>query len=155
MSVLALVVDASTAVKVFVPDSLSAKAMAVIGLLRQTPPARLHVPGLFFAECANVLWKCARFQDYAAADARTDIRELGALAWRVTPTQQLCERALDLAMEYEISAYDACYVALAEHENATHVTADRRLVRKFAGAQPVVQWLGDFEAPAAPAKSRP
>ena len=150
MSGLNLVVDASAAVKLFIADPLSAKALALVGLLRLTPPAILHVPGLFFAECANVLWKCTRFQGYARAHACTDIQELRTLAWRVTATRELCARALGLSIECEISAYDACYVALAERETAPLITADQRLVRKLAGTQPAVQWLGDFSPPPAP-----
>jgi predicted nucleic acid-binding protein len=41
------------------------------------------------------------------------------------------ERALRLAVEYGISAYDAQYVTLAETLDCLLMTADKRLCRKF------------------------
>jgi predicted nucleic acid-binding protein len=57
----------------------------------------------------------------------------------------LADDALDLALAHGLSAYDACYVALARREAVPLVTADERLVRilKTGGGGSVV-WLGDL-----------
>ena len=52
--------------------------------------------------------------------------------------------ALPIALTHAISAYDACYVALAQRLSVPFVTADQALVRKLAGTSYAVQWLGSF-----------
>jgi predicted nucleic acid-binding protein len=59
----AYVVDASTAVKLYLPEPLATEATTLFSLLTATPPADFHVPDLFFAECANIFWKQVRKGD--------------------------------------------------------------------------------------------
>ena len=63
------VVDASVAVKIFVPEALSAQAQAVFARFASENGAELIVPDLFFAECANVFWKWVQRSAYAGKDA--------------------------------------------------------------------------------------
>lgn len=66
------------------------------------------------------------------------------------PGQEVIEEALDLAVRYEITAYDACYVAVAQGEQVPLVTADERLAKRFAGTAHRVERLGSFAIPALP-----
>jgi predicted nucleic acid-binding protein len=113
------------------------------------PPARFHVPGLFFIECANVLWKCVRRLGLAEEDARVYVEQLGQLALPSRPTAELAPEALEVALEYDITAYDAAYVALSARLGAPLITADERLARALAGAPFDVRWLGAYAIPAA------
>ena len=54
------VVDASAGIKLFLDEPLSERADTLFDHLSDDPPARFHVPDLFFVECANILWKYAR-----------------------------------------------------------------------------------------------
>jgi len=54
------VVDASVGIKLFVSEPLSDKAQALFNRLASDLPADLHVPDLFYIECANILWKYSR-----------------------------------------------------------------------------------------------
>jgi predicted nucleic acid-binding protein len=65
----AYVVDASTAVKLYLPEPLATQAAALFGLLASTPMAELHVPDLFYAECANIFWKQAKRGNCTATQA--------------------------------------------------------------------------------------
>ena len=141
------VVDANVAIKLLLPDILTQKADVLFALREADPPVVFLVPDLFYVECANVLWKYVRLRNHPAALAKTICADVCALDVQAAPTFGLVGRAMDIGVAQGITVYDACYVALAERENATLVTADERLVRKFAGLKPTVQWLGDFEAP--------
>lgn len=54
-----------------------------------------------------------------------------AFPLRVAPLGTLVRAALAVAIERELSVYDACYVALAEAAGATLVTADSRLADAY------------------------
>jgi predicted nucleic acid-binding protein len=125
---LAYVVDASVGIKLFIHETFSAKADDLFALLTADPPARLHVPDLFFIECANMLWKHVRRYDYPVEKAQEDLGMLGALALHRTSTYSLMRMAFELALNHGITAYDACYVALAHRLGIALVTADQQLV---------------------------
>jgi predicted nucleic acid-binding protein len=150
---LTCVVDASVAIKLFVVEPLSAQADALFDLLVADPPGRFYVPDLFFIECANVLWKYVRRFSYPVQSARQDLRDLQALALRSEPIADLLEDALELAFAHEITAYDACYVALVRQLNVPLITADQALTRKLAALPYDIRWLGDFTPPTSPLKA--
>ena len=64
-----------------------------------------------------------------AVRARRDVQDLHALALRSVSTLELISAALEIALAHSITAYDACYVALAEALGCTLLTADARLAR--------------------------
>jgi predicted nucleic acid-binding protein len=135
------VVDASVGIKLFVAEDLSDEADRLFSQLTQEAPARLYVPDLFYVECVNVLWKYVRRFDYPPENARQDVADLRALALVTVSTADLLEPALELALAYDITAYDASYAALAGHLGLPLVTADASLVRKLQGSDVVVQAL--------------
>ena len=58
-----------------------------------------------------------------------------------TPTSVLAPQALVLANAHGMTAYDACYVALANRESAALITADEKLHRRLGGSVHQVQLL--------------
>lgn len=137
------VVDASVAIKLFVPEEFSDKVRLLFGHETTSPPVRLSVPDLFYVECANVLWKYVRRQSHDIQKALQHVVDLTNIELERFPTVGLAEEALRIAVSNDITAYDACYVALSQRVNVPLVTADKRLVRKSAGTRHDIRWLGD------------
>lgn len=141
------VVDASTAIKLYLTEPLSAEAATLFGLLTATPAAELHVPDLFYAECGNILWKQVRRGNCNAAQATAFEASLRALSLQRTPTFDLIADALSVALTHDVTAYDACYVALAARLGVSFVTADQKLVQRLAGTPLAPVWLGTWMPP--------
>ena len=135
------VVDASVGIKLFVAEPLSEQAHQLFAGLVDDPPARLYAPDLFFIECANILWKYIRRFGRSLADSQADLADLSNLGLRATSTAELMEEALTLAAQTGLTAYDACYAALARRLELPLVTADETLFKAVAWAI----WLGNLE----------
>jgi predicted nucleic acid-binding protein len=140
----ACVVDASVGIKLFVQEDLSDQADRLFSQLAEDPGARFYVPDLFFVECTNILWKYARNYAYPAESARRDVEDLGALALVSVSTADLIVSALDLALDFGVTAYDGCYAALAQLLDLPLVTADIPLSRKLEGSEVKVRLLEDL-----------
>jgi predicted nucleic acid-binding protein len=149
----ACVVDASVGIKLFLAEELSDRTDALFAHLAADPPGQFSVPDLFYIECANILWKHTRRSAYPAEKAHKALIDLGKLALKRNPTADLATQALDIAIDKHITAYDACYVALALQLSVPFVTADKKLARTLSDTKYQVHWLGEFEIPPLPPQS--
>ncbi len=113
----------------------------VVYLLTETPQCELArdlrendrqwlVPPLWRHEMLNVLATLARQDVLDAPSALTVWRNALDLVGNSERTPDM-ERALSLAIDHGISAYDAQYVALAESLGVSFVTEDKKLQRLF------------------------
>lgn len=137
------VVDASVAVKIFVPEVLSDQAQAVFAQFASEDGAELVVPDFFFIECANVFRKWVRRSAYPEKAVQEHLHDLTGLGLTAIPAQLLADNALGIALKHQITAYDACYIAAAAQLRLPLITADEKLVRQLAQDPCEVQWLGD------------
>ena len=135
------VLDASVGIKLFVEEEFSDKVQRLFARLADDPQAEIHVPDLFYIECANILLKYTRRFDRSLEDSLDDIRDLSELAFTVTSTTELIEDALVLAAKKNLTAYDACYAVLAQKLEIPLVTADAPLAKAIDWAV----WIGDVE----------
>lgn len=146
----ALVVDASVTAKIVMVEPFTQEAKALFALLGAGAVA-LSAPDLIYAECANILWKQVQRGNVTSTEATTHYATIAAAPLGITPIQALATDALSIALAHAISAYDACYVALAQRLGIPLITADQRLVNKLAGTAHAVVWLGSWAPPAPPA----
>src|SRR5262249_40606520 len=119
-----LVVDANVAIKLFVDEEMSDRSAALFDLLRGDEPPRFYVPDLFFIECANILWKYVRKSGHPPEAALHDLSNLLKLPLHPVATSALLPGALALAIERQITTYDAAYASLANRLNAPLITAE-------------------------------
>jgi predicted nucleic acid-binding protein len=140
------IVDASVGIKLFLIEDLSDVADRLFDQLTQDVPAHFFVPDLFFVECANILWKYVRRFGYPPAKAYQDVADLAALALATVSTADLLQPGLELALTYDITAYDATYAALAQRLALPLITADTALARKLQGSNVIVRTLEELGA---------
>lgn len=140
------IVDASVGIKKFIIEPLTPKVDQLFAHLND-PDAQFYVPDLFYIECTNVIWKYIRAGLYDAIEAQANLADLKLIRFITTPTANLILEALSLSVAYNISAYDACYVALSQQRNAPLITQDKRLVNALKQSDFDVQLFSDFVLP--------
>jgi predicted nucleic acid-binding protein len=146
----ACVVDASVGIKLFLAEDYSDHAHALFARLADDPPAQFFVPDLFYIECASILWKSVRRLSYPRGRTRQDLEDLGRLLLQSIPTEELMTEALELALDHDITAYDASYLALAQQLGVPLITADAKLFRSLSTLSGQILWVGDLPLPSPP-----
>lgn len=140
------VLDASVGIKQFIPDPLSPKVDRLFTLLVSSQ-IEIFVPDLFYIESANILWKYVRASLYPVANIEGNLNTLKALPLRVVSTVDLMQEAVNIGLNYGITAYDGCYVALSEQVNAPLLTLDKKLVNALKSSPYNVLGFDEFSLP--------
>lgn len=138
-----IVLDASVAVKWFLPERFETLAPEALDLLNQCGKneIRILVPDLFWVEFASVLWKAVRRGNFPKASADVALASLKRFDFPTVPSLKLLDNAFQIATDYGRSVYDCLYVALAVQTNSQLITADERLANALAARFPI-RWLG-------------
>lgn len=132
-----LVVDASVAIKWFIPEIMTAEALRVRDALWDGA-AQGTVPDLWCVEVGNILWKKATRispAEITVAKAAEILEALLGTALRIEPLVPLLPAAFGIAATTGLTVYDATYVALAARDGAQLVTADNRLTGRLRGTE--------------------
>ncbi len=140
------IVDSSTAIKWYIPEILSNKAVEFLELSREKKYLLLS-PDLIFSEIGNVLWKKCRRGELEANDARKIIAAINeAFPVQIASSYQLLPVAFEIANAFERSVYDSLYLALAKVKEGILVTADERLANAMQNTvlKNAVFFLGDW-----------
>jgi len=118
-----VVVDASTAIKWYVPEVHWSEA-----LRWRDASLSLHAPLVFFdVEIGNILWKKFRRGELTRGNVDAILLEFTRLPIQRHDVTSLLPRAMEIAITTDRTVYDSLYVALAEHLHGKLVTADERL----------------------------
>ena len=121
-----LVIDASVAIKWVIEEDGTKEALA---LRRQA----LAAPDLLVAECAKILRKKVRRKELSEPEAAFAAGLLARADVELVAMRPYLEAATRIAAGLDHPAYDCFYIALAEAEGLSLVTADSTLVRKASG----------------------
>ncbi|MBI2552517.1 type II toxin-antitoxin system VapC family toxin [Candidatus Uhrbacteria bacterium] len=125
-----VVVDASVALKWFLPEEGAPEAMTILND-HVFGREEIFVPDILFYEIVNAL----RYKPDLDNPAVEKFIEV--LSWfelkRIGTDEQFLKEILQVAREFDISGYDAAYAALARIFNCSLITADTRLAQKIEG----------------------
>lgn len=127
-----IVVDASVALKLVLPEPGSDRAHAL-------QRSSLHAPDLLLVECANALSTMARRKVLTRAVAEECFERLATGPVTLSPSGGLARSAMRFALDLGHPVYDCIYLALAAQLGTSVVTAD---VRLLAAVRAQSAWAG-------------
>jgi predicted nucleic acid-binding protein len=141
-----LVIDANVLIKLYVPEVLSQKADS---LFRDAENGGIELiaPDLIYPESGNILWKKQRLKELSRPDVEEITEAILSLPLVVEPVKLLLPLAVDIAIGYNITVYDAAYVALATVYKTALITADKKLVDTLSKTilTKNLRWLGTYK----------
>ncbi len=117
-----LVVDASVAIKWFLPEIHGEAALRLL-----EGQYTLRAPDLIFSEFGTVLWKRFRKSQISRKEAIVTTEALLALPLQVESSQSLIPAALEIACGAHRAVCDSLYLAVAIAYQCRVVTADSKL----------------------------
>jgi predicted nucleic acid-binding protein len=133
-----VVIDASIAIKWFVPENLREQALDVL-----KAEDHLAAPDLLIPDLASLALEKARRNEISSLQARTIMSGIESSGLELIPASIVCDRAIEIADTLDRSAYDCFYIATAERLDTTLITADARLCTALrdTGLESVVRVL--------------
>ena len=133
------VIDASVAIKWFVPEILEAEAKRWLD-----PSHILYAPDLLPSEFGNILWKKTRRKEITEAEAATIASEFLRAPITFLYSLNLLTDALTFAHVTGSTVYDCMYLATAIKQRCKLVTADHRFYNALERAAiGNVVWVAD------------
>jgi len=141
-----LVIDASVLIKFYVPEILSERAERLLTDVEKGH-IDLSAPDLIYPEAGNTLWKKQRLKELTRSEVGEITDAILSLPLKIEGLKSLLPLAVDTAIAYEITVYDASYLSLAKIYETTLITADRKLVDVLAKTdlKDSVIWLGSYK----------
>ena len=125
------------------PDSQLSEALWQQWINQET---QIIAPYLFPIEITAVIRKLTHRGLFEAKVGETVLEKALQFDVSLVTFDEIHKRAWQLATEFNRpTAYDAHYLALAEHAGCPFWTADRRLFNAVSQKLSWVRWLGDFK----------
>ncbi|MBI4445687.1 MAG: type II toxin-antitoxin system VapC family toxin [Acidobacteria bacterium] len=100
-------------------------------------------PYLLVYEVVNGIATAARRRRIASDKAMEALSNLMALGVELREVEPLM--VLEASLRYNLAAYDAAYLALAEAEKCDLWTGDRAFYQTVKGELSLVKWIGDYK----------
>jgi len=124
------IVDSSVIAKWFFPSEKDIEKALEIKELFLSHEISISAPSLIYYEINNLLRtaiKTLRINEKLAEKAYLGFLDLDIVTYS---SKELMVMTLEKAVSFDISSYDASYIALSEYLNLPFVTADQRLIDK-------------------------
>jgi predicted nucleic acid-binding protein len=136
------VVDASVAIKWFVPEIHSIQALRLLQL-----DAELLAPELILAEVGNILWKKCRLGELDMPTAGELLHCFKRSALTIKSHDGLLDNAWHIATQYQQTFYDSLYLSLAVANATRLATADRKFFDALAETPlaAYLLWIEDLD----------
>lgn len=140
----AVCVDANIIIKLVIPENQRPLALALWSSWLDED-RKIVAPRLLTYEVTSVLWRKVVRGFLSREEGRCALQAALALGVVYLDPPHISEGAFALAAHYQRpAAYDAHYLALAEHLACPFWTADERLWNAVRHEFPDIHWLGDF-----------
>jgi predicted nucleic acid-binding protein len=137
------VVDASVVLKWQLDDEdCVSQAIALRDDYFARGAVRLIAPQLLMYEVGNGIATATRRKRLSTDMAFQAMENLVSLGIELRELEPL--RVLEMALRYNLAAYDAAYLALAEAESCTLWTGDRAFCQAVKDETHQVRWIGDY-----------
>ena len=136
-----LVVDASVAIKWFLPEIHSEAASLVL-----KTKCELMAPDLIWVEVGSILWKKVLRKELNVQEAEGILKDFLRFPIQTQGSKFLLNPAWQLANGSGATVYDSLYLALANYHGCPLATADRKfyeLLIKRTGSSSVI-WVEDI-----------
>ena len=134
------VVDASVALKWFLPESDNASADDLLNAFLNGKIG-LNAPDLLLIEAASALWRRSVVRGELPSEAKAIYRDMLTLPVNFQSMDRLAAASFALAITHRHSAYDAVYCALAIEMDCELITSDATLVAKLGKVFPFIRHL--------------
>jgi len=136
-----LVLDASVILKWFLEEEYSDVALKIReNFYREI--YRIIEPDFLLYEFVNVLRYNPVYTEEDVVKAVNSLIEADIDI--VLPTVELLEVAVNIAKRYDVTVYDAIYIALAKLISGVYITADKKLYKKVKELK-FVKFISEFE----------
>jgi predicted nucleic acid-binding protein len=139
-----VVIDASAAVKVVLPNPLQVHCLALVQTFAEAQPA---APALWAHETTSAIAKAAHFGEINEKEAHQALEKLDSLGIRLFVSdaeQNLAAFEWTLRLK-RASAFDSTYIVLAQILECKFWTADKRLFNALQGAHlDWVHWIEEL-----------
>jgi predicted nucleic acid-binding protein len=134
------VVDASVAIKWFIPEVHSVAAARLLH-------SRFHVlaPDLIHPELGNILWKKTRREEITHRNVLEILTAFKTVGIEVHPSAVLLVPAFEIAASLDRTVYDSLYLALAVEQDCALITADQKFYSVVATSSLAnhIRWVED------------
>jgi predicted nucleic acid-binding protein len=136
------VVDASVAIKWYVPEILEREASNFLKEKHE-----LHVPELILPEFCGIIWKNVKRGLINDETARRIVVGISKRKWKIHTHQQIIVSAYEGAKTTGQTVYDWTYLALAISLSCEFVTADEKFYKALENTpfKSNLKWIGDFQ----------
>lgn len=139
-----IVIDASAAIKWFFTDESDVQSAADLLIDYQQNKLHFIVPRLFHYEIMNSVHIAVRMKRIPENSGKEILKDLFLIETKIIDSDGLIKSAYLYARQYNISVYDASYLAAAKEHKAALYTADRKFYDTVKSKERLVKWIGDY-----------
>ena len=141
-------VDANIVVMIVAPEAQRPQAVALWNSWLEQD-REIVAPRLLAYEVTSALWRKVVRGLLTVEEGRRAVQAALEMGIVFIDPPALSERAFELAARFRRpAAYDAHYLALADHLESPFWTADERLYNAVRADFPRIRWLGNYRADA-------
>lgn len=121
------VIDASALIRLFIPDGPLPHGIDVFFQGVEQGRNTAIAPELLIAESANVINNKRKIGDLSEDESDHLLSDILSMPIRYYPHHPIIKSAYDFAKQYDLTVYDALYLALSVDHGAVLFTADQKL----------------------------